>query len=140
MPARSLTWLLTATLLAGCGGGDDTAGTPPDSLLRQVFAGVPLIPDGVVGNVTGEGTAAQAMVRVPRPPESVATWYRRELLARRWTIVSDARTGDGAVTLHATDPDRRPIWLIIGPDPPGAGTLVTVVGAVPGAGDDTTRR
>jgi hypothetical protein len=131
-----LAWVLTVTALAGCGPGGDAASTPPDSLLRKVFAGIPLIPGGAVGNVTGEADAAQATLRVARPPDSVASWYRRELLARSWTIVSDVRSGDGTVTLHATDPANRPIWLLINRDAPGAGALVTVVGAVP----DTTRR
>jgi hypothetical protein len=126
-----LAWVLAATALAGCGTGGDAANPPPDSLLRKVFAGIPLMPGGAVGNVTGEGDAAQAMLRAARPPDSVATWYRRELLARGWTIVSDARGRDGTVTLHATDPGGRPIWLLISRDAPGAGTLMTVVGAVP---------
>lgn len=135
IPVRA--WCLVAGVTAACGTGGDRANPPPDTLLRKVFAGVPLIPGGAVGNVSGEGDAAQAILRVPRPPDSVATWYRRELLAHDWTIVSDTRARTGTITLHASDPDQRPLWLVIDRDQTPGWTQVTVVGAVPGMRRDT---
>jgi hypothetical protein len=139
MRTRRLTWLLVATLLAGCAGNGD-ADARPDSLVAQALAGVPLFPGAGISDVAGEGEAAHATLHINRSPDSVAAWYRRSLLARRWTIVSDVRTADSTVALHATDPGRRPIWLLIGRDASGAGTLVTVVGAVPAAAPDSAER
>ena len=139
MRTRHLTGLFVATLLAGCA-ADGDADSRSDSLIAQAFAGIPLFPGAGISDIAGEGEAASATLHVNRSPDSVAAWYRRSLLARRWTIVSDVRTPDSTITLHATDPGRRPIWLLISRDAPTAGTLVTVVGAVPAAEPDSVRR
>jgi hypothetical protein len=124
--------VLVAAGLAGCGGGGDERGVA-DSLIVRAFARVPLFPGAGISEVSGEGEAARATLHIRRPADSVAAWYRRALLASDWSIVSDVRTPDGVVTLHATDRNRRPIWLLVGSQ--GSGTVVTVVGAVPAARD-----
>jgi hypothetical protein len=135
MRSRAPTILLATLALAGCDPEPEPDRSPPASLIRQVFSGIPLIPGAAIGGVQGEGEAAQATVSVPQPPDTVAAWYRRALLAGGWTIAGDVRTADGVITLHATDRAGRPIWLLIGG--PGPTTTMTVVGAVPEAADST---
>jgi hypothetical protein len=133
--------LVAAVLAAGmavsaCGSEERPGPDPADSLVFLALSGIPLMPGAQVGDVGGEGGTGTASLHIRRPPDSVATWYRRALIQRRWSIVSDVRTPDGTVTLHATDARQRPIWLLIGSE--GPGTLVRVVGAVPVA--DTTKQ
>lgn len=123
--------LLAVAALVGC--GDRPAGersTERDSMALDALIGVPLLPGARIADIGGTGPTARVELSASAPVDTVATWYRRALLARGWTLASDVTTRDGAVTLHATGPGDRRLWLIIGPDSASAGTIVTVVGAV----------
>jgi hypothetical protein len=131
--------LLAALAATACGGDDSSHRPRPDPVVVQAFGGVPLFPGAGISDMTGVGEAARATLHISHPPDSAAAWYRRSLLTRRWTIVSDVRAPDGVITLHATLAGR-PLWLIFRGDPGSSGTLVTVIGAVPGAGPDSATR
>jgi hypothetical protein len=136
MNGRVVAAVLAAGMAAAaCGTGEPRAREASESVTFQALAGIPLMPGALIGDVSGEGQTGQASLHIRRPPDSVASWYRRALIQRRWTIVSDVRTPDGVVNLHATDPRQRPIWLLIGSE--GAGTVVRVIGVVPEV--DTTK-
>lgn len=128
--------LAVALAAAACDSGPAKPREASESLAFRAFAGVPLMPGALIGDVRGEGQAAQASLHLRYPTDSVATWYRRALLQRHWTIVNDMRTSGGVINLHARDSNHRSIWLLISSE--GSGTVVTVVGAVPEAGKDTT--
>jgi hypothetical protein len=128
--------VLGGALVSACGErrGGDGAG-PRDSIALGALVDVPLYPGAAIGDIGGSGETAQATLTIAGPRDSVAAWYRRQLLGRGWTMVNDARAPDGTITLHATRPDGRPLWVMVGQDAPTAPTTVTVVGAVP----DSTR-
>lgn len=132
--ARFLTrivWLAAVGVLApaACGGDDAPPARPPFGVMR----GVPIYPGAVVVARSTSAEALEARLRVRAEPESVAVWYRRTLGERGWILVGDARTADGAITLHGQR-DGPPVWVVIRRATDG-GTELSLIGAV----SDTTR-
>jgi hypothetical protein len=141
---RTLTVLavLWSLLGAACGGDPD----PRESAgaVLRALGGVPLYPRAGISDVSGEGEAARATLHIPVSPDSAAAWYRRTLINRGWTMVSDVTARDSVTTIHATY-QGRPIWLLFSRDARSPGSLVTVIGAIPraepdSAGQTTQRR
>jgi len=117
-------------LLCACGerppGGDAPADEPAVS--PEIFAGLPVLPGSRLAG--GSGSAAEAVVAVPVPADSVARFYRRILADRDWDIRGDATAPDGEVTLHARSPEGRPIWILIRPAGSGGAQVSVIATAV----------
>jgi hypothetical protein len=136
---RSLTpaILLAVLALTACGGD----APPPDQVAAnraatRTLADAPLMTGSQMISSNVGQDAAQAVVTVPFGPDSVANWYRQDLVNKKWNIVGDAKMADGSVSLHASR-NGTPLWIIIR----GTGVAssqVTLVGAVPDSTADTT--
>ena len=121
---------LCAALAAGCtGGGEESA---PPARTPPVLAGVPVYQGSEVVDTSGTAEAARATVLIPAVPDSVAAFYRRELVAGGWRIVGDAPQG-GGTDIHAVR-DGPPLWVQIRPGPQAGTTLCSLIGAVGAAG------
>ena len=116
-------------LHAGCGDAPrESAATvePPIEALR----GVPIFPLSLEVTQTGTADALEASFTVLAPPDSVASWYRTQLLDGVWRLVGDVRAPDGTITLHAQR-DGPPLWVIIQRSTAGqGGTVYRLIGAV----------
>ena len=139
---RTTSWLLVGTLLGtltvgACGGNSP----PPDQVAAHRAAntalrGVPLIPGAKLTSSEIGADAIQTMLTVELGPDSVADWYRQQLVNGKWDIVGDATMADGSISLHASR-NGPPLWILI----KGTGVAssqVTLVGAVPDSTADTT--
>jgi hypothetical protein len=136
--------LLVLALLTACGseppGSSPAAGQPaPDSTVLLAFRGVPFMFGAKFIGTTHSGDVAETKLLIDASPDSVANFYRVGLLRRGWSIANDARAADGGITILARSADRRSVWLMIARDSAGRGTILSVVGARPGA-DSTPHR
>ena len=123
---------LCAALAAGCAGGDGASRQDTTTARRPpVLAGVPLYTGSRVLDTTGTSDAAMLTVSVPARPDSVAAFYRRELVGGGWRIVGD-RQEDGGVDLFA-ERDGPPLWVQVRPGRLVGSSRVTLIGAVGGA-------
>jgi len=118
--------VVAALAVAACG-----SEPPPKSAPASLVNDAP-VPPGAARISSIEGTeAVEAVYRAPFPSDSVAAWYRRWFLERRWRITGDNRLPDGTVVLHAEGPGN-PLWLMIRPE--AGGTNFSVMSAEPGGG------
>ena len=129
---RNLSVLLSAAvvLVAACG----PEARPVDQVVRRdsappvaaLFA-VPVLPGATVVAATGTSEAVSTTLRSPATPDSAAAWYRRALLARGWRLVSDQKSADGSLTIHA-ERSGPPIWIIV--HGRSGGSELQVIGAI----------
>jgi hypothetical protein len=125
------------TTQTGCGDRPPADGTPPvppadePAPTPELFFGLPVIPGSRI--VAGSAGAAQAMIRVPLPADSLARVYRRVLVKQSWEIRGDATAADGSVTLHARSAEGRPMWIMIRPLGPGQSEVSLIATAVDSA-------
>jgi hypothetical protein len=126
--------LLAVLVVAACGdqAASDTAegaGPAEEVASPEIFEGLPVLPGSRL--MGGSADAAEAVVDVPVTVDSVARWYRRVLLERSWAIRGDATAADRSVTLHATSPEGRPIWIMMRPLADGTTARVSVIATRP---------
>lgn len=139
---RSTSWLLVGTLLGtltvgACGGNSPS----PDQVAAhraatKALRGAPLIPGAKLVSTEIGRDAIQTVLTVELGPDSVADWYRKQLVNGNWDIVGDATMADSSISLHASR-NGPPLWIVI----KGTGiasSQVTLVGAVPDSTADTT--
>jgi hypothetical protein len=102
-------------VLASCGDRLPSHDAPPEApvVSPEIFAGLPLLPGSRMAG--GSANAAEAVVAVPVPADSVARFYRRVLADRFWDLRGDATDRDGQITLYARSPEGRPMWIIVRP-------------------------
>jgi hypothetical protein len=132
---RRLSCLLTFALLAACGEqpAPPAAGTPPDSTVLHAFRGVPFMYGAKFMGTSHSGDVAETKLLIDASPDSVADFYRAGLLRRGWQLVNDSRVPDSSIAIYARSTDHRSVWLMIHRNPAGPGTILSVVGAGPGA-------
>jgi hypothetical protein len=126
MNARYLLVLALTATAAGCERAKpvktpELAEALPDLYLPSRFSFV---------SRSGSEDALQITVRTPLKPEEVGEYYRNLLTRDPWTMESDMKDREGALTLHATRQGKPPIWVRISPDTAYNATLVQVSGAV----------
>jgi hypothetical protein len=120
MRNRSLLFLL---LLAAC-----SDAKPKEVALSDALPNIPVPPGGaVVSRELGE-EAVKVRFSSPITPDEVARYYRELLSKAPYTLVSDTRTADSAITLYAEQPGQPSLWVAI--TPAGRyGTFVDIAGA-----------
>lgn len=122
---RQLSALAFALLVvAGCG---DRPPEPPR--LSEALPNIPLPPLASVVSRSGGPDALEITFRSSISRDSMAEIYRRILTSGEWNLVSDTKTADGTIALYA-ERNGPPLWVNIRKDPEGAGTLMTIAGAV----------
>ncbi len=141
---RTSSWLcfgaLFGTLTLGACGGN---APPPDQVAAhraatKALRGAPLIPGAKLASTEIGSDAIQTVFTVDLGPDSVADWYRKQLVDAKWNIVGDATMADSSISLHATR-NGPPLWVMI----QGTGVAssrLTLIGAVPDSTADTTGR
>jgi hypothetical protein len=110
MATRVFGFLLLAAAAAACarsdGGAAKAPGTPPDYL-----AGIPMVPRSIVNDTSSAPGVQHRGMLVQRPMDSVVAFYRRELMAQGWQVMSDvADTGQVSLLLQHGD---RSLWVQI---------------------------
>lgn len=117
---------------------------PPSPRMSEAMPNLPIPPLATVVGRAGGDDALQITFRSTLSPDSMADYYRRVLTSGEWNLMSDTRNRDGSIALYA---ERKgpPLWVTIRRDSTGAGTLLTLGGAVTREADsaaavDTTKR
>lgn len=133
--------LAVPLLLVGC---ERPNSGPPPSYVAAAKAFADLVhPPGSQLLSTAAGTeAAEANYTNPAPPDSIAAWYRRELVKRGFELERESVRGDGSIVIYARKQREHPLWVTVRPAVGGPGTSFTLVGVVPAdtvASHDTTR-
>jgi hypothetical protein len=118
----------TLVLMAACVAKDDT-GKPART--PAVLAGVPIPDVAQVLDTTGTADAAQVVLAIAWPPDSVAAFYRRELPKLGFRIVSDVPDSAGIDLLAQRN--GPPLWIRVRPGRRTGTTEYTLIGAVGGA-------
>jgi hypothetical protein len=109
MLPRALGLTLLVLAMAACERQQTPAkATPPRP---HFLADVPIMPTSIVTDTTGAVDAEHRGLAVQRPMDSVAAYYRRELAARGWRLLSDV-SDTARVTLFLQRPDRS-LWVQI---------------------------
>lgn len=132
---RSL--LATGTLLVlllACGEPSLRDVPAADRPPTQALAGIPVPPTAAAVSTNGMGNSIEISLIEAMSPDSVAEYYRVNLLALGWDLRVDSRLPDGGVSLHAVLGDR-PVWVMIYPRRP-SGSRFNVIA---GVRDSTTR-
>jgi hypothetical protein len=81
----------------------------------------------------GSADALQLTLFSSSKADAVTEYYRNQLSAGKWRLVSDVKTPDGSVALYA-EQDGPPLWVRIWPTSDSAGTMVELAGALVGKG------
>lgn len=114
--------------LAACVAKDD-AGKPVRT--PPVLAGVPIPNFAVVVDTVSTGDAAQVVLAIAWPPESVAAFYRRELPKAGFRVVGDLT--DSARTDLYAQRSGPPLWVQVRHGRRPNTSEFTIIGAVGGA-------
>jgi hypothetical protein len=96
-----------------------------------LLAGVPIPDVARVLDTTGTADAARIVLSIAWPPDSVASFYRRELPKVGFRIVGDLADSTG-IDLYAQR-DGPPLWIQVRPGRQPNTAEYTVIGAVGGA-------
>jgi hypothetical protein len=130
MSSLRLSFSVACALLLGCG-SDSPQPKPPDTF--AVFPNLPLPPNSKFVSRAGSADALQLTLFSSSKADAVTEYYRNQLSAGKWRLVSDVKTPDGSVALYA-EQDGPPLWVRIWPTSDSAGTMVELAGALVGKG------
>jgi hypothetical protein len=117
-------------LLAACS-AEPAEERVPDRPATAVLAGVPVFPLSTPAATDGTSEALAQLYLSAFAVDTVASWYRRNLLRLGWEILSDHRAPDRSVTLVAQR-GGSPIWVMINPRPDGT-TAYRLIGVTDSA-------
>lgn len=98
-------------------------------MVQKAMEGVLVYPLSAEVGIAAGADAAQVTLATADSIGKVARWFRRALLANGWTLVSDATSPDGSISMSATQ-GKRPLWITLHPNVGAPGTTYTVIGAV----------
>jgi len=131
---RWLPALVAVALLAGACRPDQPAKT---ARLQDALPGMPLPNDPTFISRSGSDSALQIVLSSGQPPEAMINFYRGILSTAPWTLVSDQPFDSGGRVFYASR-SGPPLWVTIKPNPAGAGSLISLNGAVASPGRDST--
>ena len=98
-------------------------------MVQKAMQGVLVYPLSTEVGIAAGADAAQVTLTTTDSAGKVARWFRQALLANGWTLVSDATSPDGSISMSATQ-GKRPLWITLHPNVGAPGTTYTVIGAV----------
>ena len=103
---------------------------PPDTraVLRKSLHGVLVYPRSTLVDATSGTDAAQVTLTTLDSVGVVARWFRDELNLNGWALQSDVTSGDGSISITASQ-GSRPLWIMLRPNVGGPGSTYTVIGA-----------
>ncbi|HMA40427.1 MAG TPA: hypothetical protein VKP10_10135 [Gemmatimonadales bacterium] len=101
----------------------------PRAMVQKAMQGVLVYPLSTEVGIAAGADAAQVTLTTTDSAGKVARWFRQALLANGWTLVSDATSPDGSISMSATQ-GKRPLWITLHPNVGAPGTTYTVIGAV----------
>lgn len=79
---------------------------------QDVMQGAPLFyPSRAIAR-HGSATTVETVYHAAVPADSIADWYRDQILSRGWEIVGDVPDPEGNIVLHVRR-DGPPLWVII---------------------------
>ncbi len=102
--------VLSLAALAACTRAD-TASRAPAPPRPAYLAGVPRIPASLLSDTTGTATVQHQVLVLQAPYDSVLAFYRRELPARGWAVMSDV--ADTALASLYLQRDSVALWVQI---------------------------
>ncbi len=129
---RGTILILGLAAIAGC----RPDAKPHSPRLQEALPYLPLPPDPHFVSRTGVDSAIQVVLTTPYPVDSIVVLYRGLLVRQSYTLAGDQPATGGGRTLLAIK-NGQPLWIMIGPDPAGAGTRVSINGAVRVGGPDS---
>ncbi len=117
--------LACLALLAAC-----KAEPPPKTArIQDALPGMPLPGDPTFVSRSGSEDALQVVLTSAQAPDSIVAYYRQILSKTPWTLVSDQAFNTSGRVFYATR-NGPPIWVTVIPNPKGAGTQISLNGAV----------
>ncbi|MEP6472793.1 MAG: hypothetical protein ABJC74_03685, partial [Gemmatimonadota bacterium] len=116
---RGTVLILGLVAIAGC----RPDAKPHTPRLQDALPYLPLPPDPHFVSRTGVDSAIQVVLTTPYPVDSIVVLYRGLLLRQSYTLAGDQPATGGGRALLAIK-NGQPLWIMIGPDPAGAGTRV----------------
>lgn len=137
--SRSFIPILAAALaVAGC----ERPAQVSRHTIAQSLKGVLVYPRSALVDMSSGDSAGQLTLSSPDAPDTVAGWFRANLLLNNWTLQSDAKQQDGSIQMYA-ERAHQPLWINIQRASGAPGSSYTVTGAITGSVDstaDTTQR
>lgn len=124
---RTLPLLVMIGLATACGEPalqDQTA----ERLPIHALAGLPLPPGAGAVSTAGSGNTVEITLVSDASADSIASFYRSQLLGLGWDLRVDSRLPDGGINLHAVLGDR-PVWILVYARQP-AGSRFSVIAGV----------
>ncbi len=124
--------LACLALLAGC------KAEPPPKIARiqDALPGMPLPGDPTFISRSGSDSALQVVMTSAQSLDTMIVYYRQILSREPWTLVSDQAFNTNGRVFYATR-NGPPIWVTVTSNPNGAGTQISLNGAVAQASKDT---
>lgn len=104
--------------------------------IAQSLKGVLVYPRSSLVDMASGDSAGQLTLSSPDGPDTVATWFRQNLILNHWDLQNDARQPDGSILIYA-ERSTQPLWISIHAATGGPGTTFTVTGAITGSSDTT---
>ncbi|HYK10813.1 MAG TPA: hypothetical protein VEV39_08445 [Gemmatimonadales bacterium] len=104
--------------------------------IAQSLRGVMVYPRSALVDMSSGDSAGQMTLSSPDAPDTVATWFRANLLLNDWTLETDAKQTDGSIQMYA-ERKHQPLWITIQRASGAAGSSYTVTGAITGSSDST---
>jgi hypothetical protein len=117
------------TVLACAVGGCERRGQIDSrAVVRKALRGTLAYPRSTLVSMTSGSDAGQLELTSPDAVETVARWFRVALPMNGWQLESDAKAGDGTVSIYAQQ-GSKPLWITLKPNVGAPGTTYTMIGA-----------
>ena len=124
----SRTFVVLTVLACAVGGCERRGQIDSRVVVRKALRGALAYPRSTLVSMTSGSDAGQLELTSPDAVETVARWFRMALPMNGWKLESDAKAGDGTVSIYAQK-GSQPLWITLKPTVGTPGTTYTMIGA-----------
>jgi hypothetical protein len=124
----SRVFVVLTVLACSVGGCERRGQIDGRAVVRKAMQGALAYPRSTLVSMTSGSDAGQLELTSPDAVETVARWFRVALPMNGWQLESDAKAGDGTVSIYAQK-GSKPLWITLKPNVAAPGTTYTMIGA-----------